>query len=67
MALPKMDSNKIFASIIKSQAKDRLEEFRQYTLEIEAKFDSDKKSLANSYVSGHPKPANEGHLKTGQR
>jgi hypothetical protein len=49
MALPKMDSNKIFASIIKSQAKDRLEEFRQYTLEIEAKFDSDKKSLANSY------------------
>ena len=48
MALPKMDSNKIFASIIKSQAKDRLEEFRQYTLEIEAKFDSDKKSLANS-------------------
>lgn len=49
MALQKMDKNKFVSNIIKSQAKDRLEEFRQYTLEIEAKFDSDKIALSSSY------------------
>lgn len=45
MAILKMDKNKIVANIIKRQAKDRLEEFRQYTLEIESKFNSDKNDL----------------------
>lgn len=49
MALQKMDKNKFFANIIKHQARDRLEEFRQYTLEIESKFDSDKNALSRSY------------------
>ena len=49
MALQKMDKNKFFSKIIKHQAKDRLEEFRQYTLEIEANFDSDKNALSSSY------------------
>ncbi len=44
-----MDKNKIFANIIKRQARYRLEEFRQYTLEIESKFNSDKNALSNSY------------------
>ena len=44
-----MDKNKFFSKIIKHQAKDRLEEFRQYTLEIEANFDSDKNALSSSY------------------
>ena len=45
----KINKNKLFANIIKHQAKDRLEEFRQYTLEIESKFNSDKNALSNSY------------------
>ncbi len=49
MALPKLDKNKIFADFIKRQARNRLEEFRQYTLEIESKFNSDKNALSNSY------------------
>ena len=44
-----MDKNKFFANILKRLAKDRLEEFRLYTLEIESKFNSDKNALSNSY------------------
>lgn len=44
-----MDKNKFFANIIKRQARGRLEEFRQYTLEIESKFNSDKNALSSSY------------------
>ena len=47
--LPKIDKNKLIANIIKNQTKDRLEEFRQYTSEIESKFNSDKNALSNSY------------------
>lgn len=49
MALQKMDKNKFFSNIIRRRAESRLNEFRQYTLEIEAKFDSDKNALSGSY------------------
>lgn len=49
MALRKIDKNKVFANIIKRRARDRLEEFRQYTLKIESKFNSDKNALSTSY------------------
>lgn len=44
-----MNKNKFFSNIIKHQARDRLEEFRQYTLAIESKFDAEKNSILSSY------------------
>lgn len=47
--LPKTDQNKFLVSIIKDYTKNRLEEFRQYMLEIESKFDTDKSFLSKYY------------------
>lgn len=49
MVLPKRDSTKIIAKIFDGIIQYRLEQFRQYTLEIESKFDSDKKKLSGYY------------------
>ncbi len=49
MALPKFDNNIFFAHIVKSLALERLEEFRQYTIELESKFNIDKKKLSSAY------------------
>jgi hypothetical protein len=49
MSLTREDRFKHLARIIKRQTNDRLKEFRQYTLEIESKFDSDKDALSRQY------------------
>ncbi|MBO2675934.1 hypothetical protein I6M53_14935 [Shewanella algae] len=49
MPLPKRDKYKFFEQILRHEVRSRIEEFRQYTLEIESKFNSDKNSLSNSY------------------
>ncbi len=43
------DNNSFLKNIIKFRAKEKLEEFRQYTAEIEHKFKSDKNKLSSSY------------------
>lgn len=49
MSLPKPDKNKLFEQVFRHQAKDKLERFREYTLEIESKFSADKNRLADSF------------------
>jgi hypothetical protein len=49
MPLPKLDKNKLFEQVFRHQAKDKLERFRDYTLEIESKFSADKSKLADSF------------------
>jgi hypothetical protein len=51
MSLPSSDKFNVISIIIKRQTKDRLEEFRQYTREIESKFDEDKHDLSRRYDS----------------
>ena len=50
MPLPKLDKNKLFEQVFRHQAKDKLERFRDYTLEIESKFAADKSRLADSFT-----------------
>ncbi|APX05897.1 MULTISPECIES: hypothetical protein [Gammaproteobacteria] len=45
----KVNMNQVISEAIKSITKIKLEDFRNYTLELESKFISDKASLENSY------------------
>jgi hypothetical protein len=49
MKFSQENNSNFFANALKFQANDRLEEFRQYTQEIESKFDADKAELARRY------------------
>lgn len=49
MVFKKMNNDRFFFEMIKSMSKERVEEFRQYTFEIEGKFSSDKKALTSAY------------------
>jgi len=49
MKFSQENNSNFFAYALKFQANDRLEEFRQYTQEIESKFDADKDKLARRY------------------
>jgi|LakMenEpi03Aug12_release.lakeMendotaPanAssembly.Ray.scaffolds.fasta_scaffold394942_2 hypothetical protein len=49
MQFSQENNSNFFASALKFQANDRLEEFRQYTQEVESKFDADKAELARRY------------------
>ncbi|WP_162816456.1 hypothetical protein [Halomonas sp. BN3-1] len=49
MGLYELDKSKLFEKIFRHQAKDKLERFREYTLEIECKFSADKNRLADSF------------------
>ena len=49
MQFSQENKSSLFANALKFQANDRLEEFRQYTQEIESKFDADKAELARRY------------------
>lgn len=46
----RIDRNKVLENIIINRTKDRLEKFRQYTLEIELKFNFDQNELSNRYT-----------------
>lgn len=50
MPLPKPDKNNLFEQVFRYQSKDKLERFREYTLEIESKFSADKNRLADSFL-----------------
>ena len=49
MKFSQENTSNFFANALKSHANDRLEEFRQFTQEIESKFDTDKAELARRY------------------
>ena len=49
MKFSQENNSNFFAYALKFQANDWLEEFRQYTQEIESKFDADKDELARRY------------------
>ena len=50
MVFQKNNKYKFFEQVLRGQVNNRVEEFRQYTLEIESKFNSDKNSLSKSYT-----------------
>lgn len=43
------DKNKLFERVFRHQSRDKLESFREYTYEIEAKFNRDKTRLEDSF------------------
>lgn len=50
MSTHKTDKKNLFEQVFRHQAKDRLERFREYTLDIESKFSTDKRMLSDSFL-----------------